>query len=419
MSAGGGPAEAHAAIERFLDRSRKPALLEPGEEPILLEPGQYAIERRDDRLRLQAWDKTRNLTRRVVGVVEEGEGKLELRVEKFAKQMGQLTLVDLARPQRQSVERRGARTVFREQFRRFLRRQFPGWTLAELSTETDLTHSLSPSYPRALVKQGGRAWAALGAGPEMHDASGALTFGLIWLDYLRRRERRLTVEGLVLLMPAGAERLTLQRLRYMHPRAAQWAAWAYDDGGVEHRLDPADYGNFDTSLETRRDDGAPIHGPFVETPERILERQVRARIETIDATLDPAAVYSQVPALAGGQRGIMDLVAVDRTGRLAVLELKASEDIHLPLQALDYWMRVVWHLERGEFAAQGYFPGVELRTEPPRLLLVAPALDFHPQTETILRYFSPAIEVERIGLAVEWRKRIEVMFRLRQAERPS
>lgn len=414
-----GPAGIQAAIERFLERSRKPALLEPGEDPILLEPGQYVIERREDRLRIEAWDKTRNLTRRIVDVVEERAGKLELRVEKFAKQTGPLTLVDLAHPGRESVERRGARTVFREQFRRFLRRQFPGWTIAELSTEPDLTHSLSPSYPRALVKQGGRAWAALGAGAEPRDAAGALTFGLIWLDYLRRRERRLTVEGLALLAPAGAERLTLQRLRYLNPRAAQWTAWAYDETGLEHRLDPADYGNFDTSLEDCRTGAAPNHRVSVDMPERALEQQVRAHIEAIDATLVPDCVYSQVPALAGGQRGIMDLVAADRAGRLAVIELKASEDIHLPLQALDYWMRVVWHLERGEFAGRGYFPGIELRAEPPRLLLVAPALDFHPQTETILRYISPTVEVERIGLAVEWRKSIRVMFRLLQAERPS
>jgi len=413
-----GPAEIQAAIERFLERCRTPALLEPGEEPILLEPGQYVVDRREERLRIEAWDKTRNLTRRIVGVVQESTGKLELRVEKFAKQTGQLTLVDLARPGRQSLERRGARTVFREQFRRFLRRQFPAWKIAELSTEPDLTHSLSPSYPRALVKQGGRAWAALGAGAEPRDAAGALTFGLIWLDYLRKRERRLTVEGLALLTPAGAERLTLQRLRYLNPRAAQWAAWAYDETGLEHRLDPADYGNFDTSLEDCRGVAAPPHRASADMPERVLEEQVRGHIETIDATLVPGCVYSQVPALAGGQRGIMDLVAADRAGRLAVIELKASEDIHLPLQALDYWMRVVWHLERGEFAARGYFPGIELRAGPPRLLLVAPALDFHPRTETILRYFSPIIEVERIGLAVEWRKSIQVMFRLRQAEHP-
>jgi hypothetical protein len=418
MTKPAGPAEAQAAIERFLDRSRQPALLEPGEEPILLEPGQYAVERRGERLWIQAWNKTSNLTRRIVGVTSEAVGKVELRIEKFAKQQGQLTLVDLARPQGQSAERRGARMVLREKFRRFLRRQFPAWTLAELTTEADLTHSLSPSYPRALLKQGGRAWAALGTGPEARDAAGALTFGLIWLDYLRKRERRLTVEGLALYAPAGAERLTLQRLRYLNPRAATWAAWAYDESGLERRLDPADYGNLDTSLENRRNGALPVRGPSADTPERLLEARVRENMEAIDATLVPEAVYSQVPALAGGQRGIMDLVSVDRSGRLAVLELKASEDIHLPLQALDYWMRVVWHLERGEFAGRGYFPGIELQAQPPRLFLVAPALDFHPQTETVLRYFSPAIEVERIGLAVEWRKSIEVMFRLKQAERP-
>ena len=82
-------------------------------------------------------------------------------------------------------------------------------------------------------------------------------------------------------------------------------------------------------------------------------------------------------------------------------------------------MRVKWHLDRGEFSAFGYFPGIALRPDPPRLLLIAPALDFHPQTEAILRYLSPVLEVERIGLGVEWRKGPKVMFRIRGAERPA
>ena len=104
-----------------------------------------------------------------------------------------------------------------------------------------------------------------------------------------------------------------------------------------------------------------------------------------------------------------------RTGRLAVIELKASSDLHLPMQALDYWARVKWHIERGEFGRSGYFPGLQLRPEPPRLLLVAPALEFHPTTETILRYFAPDIDVERIGLALEWRTKLQVMFRAKGA----
>jgi hypothetical protein len=146
-------------------------------------------------------------------------------------------------------------------------------------------------------------------------------------------------------------------------------------------------------------------------PELWLESQVRKEVEEIDASLLREPIYGQVPAFAGGERGVLDLLAVDRTGRLAVIELKASSDLHLPMQALDYWARVKWHIERGEFAPSGYFPGIQMRPEPPRLLLVAPALEFHPTTETILRYFSPAIDVEHVGLALEWRTKLEVLFR--------
>ena len=95
---------------------------------------------------------------------------------------------------------------------------------------------------------------------------------------------------------------------------------------------------------------------YLRNPEAWLESQVRKQIEAIDARLLPAPIYGQVPAFAAADRGVLDLLAVDRSGRLAVIELKASEDIHLPLQALDYWMRVKWHLDRREFSAQRLFP---------------------------------------------------------------
>src|SRR5579862_3170790 len=142
-----------------------------------------------------------------------------------------------------------------------------------------------------------------------------------------------------------------------------------------------------------------------------MESQVRGQIQEIDASLRPSPIYGQVPAFAATDRGVLDLLAVDRNGRLAVIELKASEDVHLPLQALDYWMRVKWHVERREFQANGYFPGLELRQELPRLLLVSPAMDFHSANECILRYFSPQIPVERLGVGLEWRKELKVMYR--------
>src|SRR5262245_43496722 len=83
-----------------------------------------------------------------------------------------------------------------------LARQFPDWRIVELSTAPDLHHSLSPSYPRALLRKGNSGLAAIGAAEDSLDPDGALTFGLIWLHYLRRRETRLFIRGLVILLPA-------------------------------------------------------------------------------------------------------------------------------------------------------------------------------------------------------------------------
>jgi hypothetical protein len=155
---------------------------------------------------------------------------------------------------------------------------------------------------------------------------------------------------------------------------------------------------------------------YAACPERWLESQLRSSLPTIDAALLSSPIYGQVPAFAGGDRGVIDLLAAGFDGRLAVIEVKASEDVHLPLQSLDYWMRVQWHAERGDFSPNGYFPGVSLRRQAPRLLLVAPALGFHSTTETILRFFAPYIETYRIGLGMNWQNELKVVFRARGAE---
>src|SRR5207248_372315 len=225
------------------------------------------------------------------------------------------------------------------------------------------------------------------------------------------------------------------RLLFLDPTAASWRVFGYSEQGFALPLDPRDYGNLDTRLEPCRRPPAPpreleevaaldavesiprpngsvslrIRGmefarvPSEETargsiferaeqlarfrtpeardrdhplyrmqPEAWLESQVRAQIQQVHAALLPEPVYNQVPAFAGGDRGVMDLLAVDYAGRLAVLELKATADLQLPFQALDYWMRVKWHLDRGEFSQFGYFPGIALSKQAPRLLLVSP-----------------------------------------------
>jgi hypothetical protein len=159
-------------------------------------------------------------------------------------------------------------------------------------------------------------------------------------------------------------------------------------------------------------DGADRHHPLHRSsPERWLEASVRRDLGVLDERLDPAVVYSQVPAFTAGDRAMIDLLGVTREGRLVVIELKAEEDMHLPLQGLDYWARVRWHQQRGEFQRFGYFAGRELSPEPPLLLMAAPSLHVHPTTDCLLRHLSPEIEWKLLGLDEHWRRGIRVIFR--------
>jgi hypothetical protein len=124
-------------------------------------------------------------------------------------------------------------------------------------------------------------------------------------------------------------------------------------------------------------------------------------------------LYSQVPAFSASDRAMIDVLTATHDGRIAVVELKADEDIHLPLQGLDYWARVAWHHGRGEFPRFGYFPERELSSQAPLLFLVAPALRVHPATDTLLRYISPEIEWEFVGIDERWREGVKVVFRKR------
>lgn len=149
-------------------------------------------------------------------------------------------------------------------------------------------------------------------------------------------------------------------------------------------------------------------------PERWLESLVIKDVSKLDTRLDSSAVYSQVPAFTASDRAMIDVLARTHGGQLAVLELKAEEDIHLPLQGLDYWSRVEWHRGRGEFQRFGYFPGTELSAEPALLILVAPALHVHPATDTLLRYLSPEIDCTLVGIDERWREQMKVVFRKRR-----
>jgi hypothetical protein len=169
--------------------------------------------------------------------------------------------------------------------------------------------------------------------------------------------------------------------------------------------------------DTRHPYGPRQHPLWRMRPERWLESLVVGDVSVVDGRLDASCRYSQVPAFSAADRAMIDVLATTQAGRLAVLELKADEDIHLPLQGLDYWSRVAWHHARGEFPRFGYFENRELSTEKPLLFLVAPALHVHPATDTLLRYLSPDIEWEFVGIDEHWREGVKVVFRKRPSAR--
>lgn len=179
-------------------------------------------------------------------------------------------------------------------------------------------------------------------------------------------------------------------------------------------------------LFARRSAGGSHRDPLYRMqPERWLESVLRRDVIPIDDRLDAEHVYTQVPAFAAADRGMLDLLGVTNDGRLAVIELKADEDLHLALQGLDYWVRVrAHHLENrdpvtglGEFQKHGYFGGVRLiEGATPRLYLVAPALRVHPATEIVLRHLSPRVEWMLVALDERWREKVKVVWRKRSGD---
>ena len=160
-------------------------------------------------------------------------------------------------------------------------------------------------------------------------------------------------------------------------------------------------------------------------PEAWLEATLREDVSRIEPTLRSSILYSQVPAFAGRDRGMLDLLTITQGARLAVLELKADEDLQLPLQGLDYWIPCVAGstnsveartAQEASSNAVANFPGIELLPQAPLLYFVVPALRVHPSMETVLRHFAPSIDWRLIAINEAWRTEPKVIFRKRSGE---
>lgn len=266
---------------------------------------------------------------------------------------------------------------------------------------------------------------------DSRDAGNLLT----WLTPRREAEEtraaaRDTVERVLALAPGAMDAVVPPGTREvaLRFRGLEFARWQGGQlhlglGAVRHAAPAKRRMTLESLLQELHTFRHPLaadrnHPLYRAAPERWLEALAMADLTTIDARLDPQHVYPQVPALsgtgpdsAGAGRGVLDLLGVTREGRMAVIELKASEDIHLAMQGMDYWLRVRWHLQQADFPRYGYFPGVELQPKPPLLYLVAPGFRFHPATDILLRYLVPEVECVRVGLNEDWRRGLQVVFR--------
>jgi hypothetical protein len=480
-----------ATIENFVAAAVQPAMLDPGEEPLPLVADQWSVSEWNGRLVLQAWDQRRNLVRKITGLKEQRRDRLCLIAERFRNAQAELQIADLAAPNGRELGRKTSRIAFRERFHLMLAREWPEWQIVETTIDANLEESLSTSYARAFLRLGSNGIAVAAAPPDTPACAGIVATGLIWLDYLRRREKACSIKPLLLYVPLGLERDVAFRAACLDPGKVDCRLFAFDERDRVGAIDFADVGNMESTLPPCRRPSSPnsetcvfpempdvdrieqtdgsvslqvrglefarasagritcgisrrtrstienvvsmsreisrVRDPQAEdrqhplytlNPEGWLESQVRAHPEAIDASLRSVPIYGQVPIFSGSERGVIDLLGIDHTGRLVVIEIKATADLQLPFQALDYWLRVRKHLDAGDFERLGYFDGQVVRRELPRILLVAPALEFHSTIETLLGALAPQIEVTRIGLAANWRSGLRVMFRLRGKERP-
>jgi hypothetical protein len=487
-------AELEACLKDFL-ASGAVEMRETGSRTTSLSDLSWEVRGNGEKPLLHLWSDRFNLTRRVLAIADQSDQRIVLAVERFGRTKPDR--LEFVRREFERGSRELSREEFRERFAQLLAEQFPDETVESLTIASDLEHSLSGNYARALLRRGSSRHAVLAApdGESSDTADNSLTFGLLWLSRARNSSAGGTIAGLRLILPKNTAKTVAHRVGALNP---QQGVELYEHDALLNvlvRIDPRSAGNVDSWLVAVRESdsllqrakpelesivavapksisvhaalparevclcfrGLPFarwedgrvyfgigdfreeltahsraalkrllhdlelyrhplatdtrHAMYRAQPERWLESLVREDVTRVDAALDTRFVYSQVFASAGGEHGILDLLTVTHAGRLAIIELKASEHIHLPLQAADYWLRVRKQLENGTIARYGYFPGVQLQETPPLVYLVAPALRFHPSTDELLKYLSPELEIVRVGLAESWRRGLRVVMR--------
>lgn len=233
----------------------------------------------------------------------------------------------------------------------------------------------------------------------------------------QERILRLAPKQIEVRQIAGKELYAINGLEFARASFGEKPRIVFGVAGLEEAsLETLTEANFDrlTKLvgdivEHRTAKPANRRHPFYRLREEAwLESLLRQNISVLDAGFDDRFVYSQIPAWRGDERSVIDLLTINHEARLVVIEVKASEDAQLPLQGLDYWLRVEQARVRGEFQRRGLFGGLKLADQSPLLYLVAPRLRFHRTFAIVARCLSPQIEAYQVGVNANWRDGIRV-----------
>ncbi|HEX3280258.1 MAG TPA: hypothetical protein VHR36_03420 [Pyrinomonadaceae bacterium] len=157
------------------------------------------------------------------------------------------------------------------------------------------------------------------------------------------------------------------------------------------------------------------HALYRNAAEAWLESLLRRDITKLDPGLIIAPLHAQFRTSRVGAISVrpIDLLALRHDGRLAVIELKVSEDREHVLQGVDYWQRVEAHRRRGHISKAKLFGNRKIKNEPPLIYLVAPTLRVHPAFNTLARSIAPDIEIYRFDINEDWRAGVRVMRRIR------
>jgi hypothetical protein len=266
------PIEIAAALEGFLLEHPASVLLEDGKVIFDLRSAKFSLTTEHGRCTLHLWSEERNLVRRVTAT-DLRNGVLRLTIQRFGQTKPQTLELSPDKDRRSSSTREATRTRYLRVLDRVLLRSFPDWHSESFRTAMDLEKSFGPAYARGSLVQGQKAWAVIAVNEDESQSTidGILTLGILWLHHCRESgSGRRLYQGLKVVVPRGMATLTLSRMAWLNPAAAQWELHELNQSteDLEER-EPADHGNLTTRL-LRAPNQQAAHDRFSEATGQVM-----------------------------------------------------------------------------------------------------------------------------------------------------